>query len=172
MKFELEIKYRVKNFEKVNSAMQSKFCFLKKFCKTDYYYTLNGKTFRIRNDSSKNYFITVKEKKLENKMECNKEIEFSVENLLLPCEFANYLGANLDYIKEKKGNAYKYDKYLLELSTLKYKEKIIGNFLEIETIQEEKNNKINEEIKKIAKELELFDCDIEIKTYKDLIFDF
>ncbi len=142
---EPELKKQIDSFTHKNGA------FIKK---EDIYYHVPSSpepSFRIRDEENR-LLITMKEKHKENGVECNKELEFSHENVADKAvlqEMARHLGYEVLRIKRKTGWEWTYEDVHIELLNVSH----LGWYLEMEAISKENASSMTEPLKKELFEL-------------------
>ncbi len=133
MNYEIEMKARLRDPERVISVLDGFAEFLGAYDKDDSYYLLpgaeagKGRNFRVRREGGK-AVVTWKNRSFEGGMEVNLEREFAVGDPEAFTELCLSMGAR-PYIKKRKiGRAYRHEGFLIELSEVPP----LGFFVEIE----------------------------------------
>lgn len=170
--YEIEAKVWVKSdqewqalFEEIKKLAQ----FKKEEKKEDLYFGLinsNKALFRLRTINNKKHEVTTKKKKIIDGVEQSKEESFLVDNKKTFITFTKKLGLTILLQKTKQSIVYVQKDLYIELNTIKN----LGNFLEIETLCQDKQDVplANAKILSIFTTLGFTKQDFEKKTYMQL----
>lgn len=173
MGLEIELKARVEFPDKLTANLNEKAQFLGPYHKKDVYFT-SEKTFpfsafRLRNEG-KEVIITLKKKFIQNGIETNTEIEFTVNDEEAFFRYAEALDYRELYRKEKKGRAWLMGMVKVEEGTVSH----LGHFAELEIILDESSlphqiEEAKENLKLVLEELGLSPSAIEERAYSQLL---
>lgn len=177
MNTEIEMKAWVDNPEQTrNVILDMGASLLRTYEKSDSYFAqtipqAGNRDVRLRMDGT-SAIVTMKDKKLHEGLETNSEREFTVsdpENFTFLLENSGY---RLKITKQKKGTAYQYGEYLLELSLVRG----LGWFLEIERVvpgnaPAEQVEQSREEIQNIFSSLGIPETAVESRRYTQMLED-
>lgn len=126
--------------------------------------------FRLRDENGR-LIVTAKKKQKFKGVEHNKEIEFSADDAYQFNSFANFLGYVPFIEKLKEGKLYRWNDFNIELSHVKN----LGDFIEIESLQEENTNKpinhqkIDQDLHWVLSILKISEQQIEDEYYIDML---
>ncbi|MEM5948077.1 class IV adenylate cyclase [Spirochaetia bacterium 38H-sp] len=144
MRMEVEQKARIEEPDSIKRVLDKKYGLGIEIDKEDQYYWIvsgddynslkNSKKVRLRRENQK-WTCTSKEKTIENGTEKNKEIEFTVDDIISFKQFLDYLGFSFLCSKQKKGWKYVSDDMCIELCNVGH----LGWFLEVEIVTDEDN---------------------------------
>lgn len=172
MGLEIELKARVNYPEAIKEKLINKALFVGEYHKKDIYFTSEKvfplSLFRLRNEGKA--LVTLKKKIINDGIETNTEIEFSVDDEQMFLRFAGALDFRELYRKEKIGQAWQLGAVKVEIGTVT----LIGHFVELEIILDEtaSTEKIQQakmNLKYVLSELGIPVSAIEEKSYSQLI---
>ncbi len=172
---EIELKFKIKNFDNLNKKIKDLGCiFEKKVTQIDtVYFEKNNKYFEIKPGTivmrtriinGKKKFITLKVR--ANDFYASKEIEFQVENSKKIEDFIETLGyvKAIDFTKERITTSYKNFNICIDQID------VLGDYIEIEVLTEDNNiNMYKEQILNFAEKLGIDVNDLENRYYPQII---
>ncbi len=172
---EIELKAWVDEPEILVKILCSKAKYLRDFDKKDEYFrlTISGKAdpfqdVRIRQDDKK-CLVTYKDKTMVDGVEFNREHEFGIESPEMMTELLLRLGALKLVSKRKKGSAWKFGDFLVELSQVEN----LGYFIEIETVLANTASfthaELSTQLKDALRELGITSDRIEERSYTSML---
>ncbi|WKC58258.1 class IV adenylate cyclase [Borrelia sp. P9F1] len=155
-----------REIKRILKLAKQKFKFIKEEFKRDVYYCNTKQTIRIRKSNSSTDIVTFKNKRLDNDIEINKEIEFGVDNASAFILLLKEMRFKLLYKKNKKSLIYKKENLNIEINEVEN----LGFFLEVEKIIRDKSELplAKTEIYEIMEDFQLKN-NIEKKSYFELL---
>lgn len=121
-------------------------------------------------DSVEKQWVTYKQKdRLEDGLEVNREIEFEVSDGDSFLKMLDGFGFELSMKKHKKSKSYHYKEFHIELVEIE----TLGNFVEIETLREDKSSetvaKAQTELYKLLEKCGIPQNEVEKRYYSELL---
>ena len=136
MTFEVELKARINDPQKIEAQAAKLGHFIGEFFKEDVYYCPVGDSrpvpslrYRLRREGDK-AIVTFKHRALTDGIEVNEEIEFAVDDAPAFFRFAHYTGAEPFVVKHKRSRVYQVGRANIELNEVTH----LGYFAEIEIL--------------------------------------
>jgi len=169
--YEIEIKARVENLEKIKRSLEELgFKLVRKEYQKDNYFrsTLRnfeqtGEVLRVREQIPGYNLITYKGPRDKSEMKVREEIEVKIENSPDVIKLLHKLGFEMWVTLEKEREMYQFSKFLVSLD----KVRDIGNFLEIEI----KMEVLQQEIFGLLDKIGISRNSIEKRTYLELVLE-
>ncbi len=176
MSFEVELKAWVDDPVSIEKKLIDNYDFRGSCIKRDTYYITSDKNkkFRLRiqenaSGGSKKFIVTIKDKKIKEGMEENKETEFSVSDDKSFISFIEKLDCRVFSKKTKYCKLFMSGKYTIELNNVES----LGYFIEIERLLEERNSglisRVRKDILDIIDKLGIAKSRIESRTYNAML---
>ncbi len=172
---EIELKAHVRNMSEVERQVASFATWMREFDKFDSYwhgpdwrFVRGTKGFRVRSDDGKT-IVNFKTKHNDSGIEINRETEFEVSDRATFLALIERIGCEPFYEKRKKGVAYEYDGFLIELLQVEG----LGHFIEIEQILESDDPAgialAQGGLRSILNRAGVAETEIEARSYSELI---
>ena len=134
---EIELKIRLNDPLEFQNCLRTLAVAEGPYSKHDTYYLGSSGSFRLR-ESNGHYTICRKEKTLNDGIEVSREIEFGIDDPKAFGDFAQSLGFRLWYVKNKKGQAWRWGPVLIEVGTVSQ----LGWFAEFELLLPDESDEI------------------------------
>jgi len=172
---EIELKAHVRDIAEVERQVASFAKRVREFDKFDSYwhgpdwrFVRGTKGFRVRSDDNKT-IVNFKTKRNDGGIEINRETEFEVSDRAAFLSLIERIGCEPFYEKRKKGVAYEYDGFLIELLHVDG----LGYFIEIEQVLESDDPAsialAQGGLRSILNKAGVSDTEIEARGYSELI---
>lgn len=149
---------RVRDFDKFDSYWHG----------PDWRFVRGTKGFRVRSDGDSTV-VNFKKKRNEAGIEINQETEFTVSDRAAFVSLVQRIGCEPFYEKRKRGSAWSYDGFLIELLQVEG----LGHFIEIEFMLERDDPAAialaQGELKRILRMAGVQESEIEARGYSDLL---
>jgi adenylate cyclase class 2 len=144
MNYEVELKAWVDDWESILAKLRELCLFIREFRKTDRYFSRAGAgdrstSFRLRTDNG-GATVTFKEKVYRDRMEFNREREFTVDDASAFAELVERAGCRQHARKTKEGYQFAYGGLTVELVRVSD----VGEFVEIELMEESDDSAAHE----------------------------
>ena len=144
MKYEVELKAWIDDWAQVEARLRELCLFVREFRKADRYFSRSGDpdhgtSFRVRLDNG-GALVTFKEKSYRNRMEFNREREFTVDDAAAFVELVERTGCREYASKIKEGYEFRYGGLTVELVRVTD----VGEFIEIEVMEESSSREVHD----------------------------
>lgn len=144
MKYEVELKAWIDDWAEVEARLHEECLFIRDFRKSDRYFSKTGEpdrttSFRVRLDNG-GAVVTFKDKNLRDRVEYNREREFTVDDADAFVELVEREGCRQFAAKVKEGLEFRYGGLTVELVRVEG----LGSFIEIEVMEESARAELHE----------------------------